>query len=46
VLENFFIEENEILSLVFDRVISAVGVFIHAGIEPSMTRFNGALIKE
>jgi PTH1 family peptidyl-tRNA hydrolase len=46
VLENFFTEENEILSLVFDRVISAMGVFIQAGIEPSMTRFNGALVKE
>ena len=46
VLENFFPEENDILSQVFERVKTAVETYILEGIEPAMTRFNGVIVKE
>jgi PTH1 family peptidyl-tRNA hydrolase len=45
VLEDFYPEEQEMLSRVFQRLLAAVDAFIHEGIEPAMTRFNGPVDK-
>jgi peptidyl-tRNA hydrolase, PTH1 family len=45
VLEDFFPEEKELLSRVFDRLLDAVCAFTLEGIESVMTKFNGSVEK-
>ncbi|MGD0708712.1 MAG: aminoacyl-tRNA hydrolase [Anaerolineaceae bacterium] len=46
VLEDFGAEEQQILQSVFDQAVEAVLVFLEAGIDQAMNRFNGPALKE
>ena len=46
VLEDFSDDEQEILRTVFDQAVEAVLVFLEAGIDQAMNRFNGPVLKE
>jgi PTH1 family peptidyl-tRNA hydrolase len=46
VLEDFSDEEQDILRAVFDQAVEAVLVFLEAGIDQAMNRFNGPVLKE
>jgi PTH1 family peptidyl-tRNA hydrolase len=46
VLEDFDTEEQQILQSVFEQAVEAVLVFLEAGIDQAMNRFNGPALKE